>query len=52
MGQESHTQDTVLATQENNLTPQQEEILWSEHYEKIFLKNILEYSENTFTFEK
>ena len=52
MGQESHTQDTVPATQENNFTPEQEEMLWCEYYEKIFLKNHLEYSKNDFTFEE
>lgn len=52
MGQESHTQDTVPATQENNFTPEQEEMLWYEYYEKIFLKNNLEYSNNISIFEK
>ena len=52
MGQESHTQDTAPATQENNFTPEQEEMLWCEYYEKIFLKNYLEYSKNDFTFEE
>lgn len=41
MVQESLTQDTVPV--ENKLTPEQEDILWWEHYEKIILSQIEEY---------
>ena len=37
MVQESHTQDIVPV--ENKLTPEQVEILWWEHYEKMYLTN-------------
>lgn len=37
MVQESHTQDIVPV--ENKLTSEQEEILWWEHYEKMYLTN-------------
>lgn len=42
MGQESHTQDTVHATQENNFTPEQEEMLWGEYYERIIIEEMNE----------
>jgi hypothetical protein len=35
MVQESHTQDIVSVKTKNKLTPEQEELLWWEHYEKI-----------------
>lgn len=37
MVQESHTQVTVPV--ENKLTPEQEEMLWWQHYEKMYLSN-------------
>ena len=37
MVQESHTQ--VIVPVDNKLTPEQEEILWWEHYEKMYLTN-------------
>ena len=37
MVQESHMWDIVPV--ENKLTPEQEEILWWEHYEKMYLTN-------------
>ncbi len=38
MVQESPTRDTVNVTI-SNLTPEQEDILWWEHYEKIYYLN-------------
>lgn len=40
MVQELHTQDTVPV--ENKLTPEQEDTLWWEHYEKTILLHIEE----------
>lgn len=34
---ELHTQENVLVTE--NLTEDQEEILWSEHHEKLLIQN-------------
>lgn len=38
---QSHTQDIVPVETKNNLTLEQEEILWWEHYETILLINHL-----------
>jgi hypothetical protein len=35
MVQELHMPDIVDVKMKNNLTPEQEELLWWEHYEKI-----------------
>ena len=37
---ELHTQENVLVTE--TLTEEQEQILWSEHYEKLLIKSLFD----------